>query len=165
MRVGLGYDAHPLVEGRRLVLGGVEVPYSHGLGGHSDGDVLAHAVADAVLGAAGLGELGELFPASDPRWHGISSLVFLEEIARRLTAAAARLVNVDAVLVADRPRLGPYREQMRQRLAGALGVEVAQVAVKPKSNEGLGFEGTGAGMSARAVALVEIGARKGDGRG
>jgi len=154
MRVGIGYDAHRLVTGRPLILGGVEIANPTGLDGHSDADVLAHAVADAVLGAAGLGELGELFPASDERFRGASSLRLLEEVAERVRAAGLRVVNVDAVVIADRPRLGPHRAAMRANLARALGLDERAVGVKPKSNEGLGFEGTGAGMSARAVALV-----------
>jgi 2-C-methyl-D-erythritol 2,4-cyclodiphosphate synthase len=163
IRIGLGYDAHRLVAGRPLVLGGVAIPFPLGLSGHSDADVLSHAVADALLGAAGLGELGELFPAADGRWAGASSLVFLEHIRCLLGERGLRIVNVDAVVVADQPRLGPFREQMRARLAAALGIAPERVGVKPKSNEGLGFEGRGEGMSARAVALVERG--DGDGRG
>jgi 2-C-methyl-D-erythritol 2,4-cyclodiphosphate synthase len=155
-RVGIGYDAHRLVAGRKLVLGGVEVPFEVGLAGHSDADVLSHAVADAVLGAAGLGELGERFPASEGRWKGASSLAFLVETARLLDECGARLVNLDCIVVADRPPLAPYREAMRENLARALGIDAFRVSVKPKSNEGLGFEGRGEGMSARAVALVEV---------
>ena len=154
-RVGFGYDAHRLVEGRRLVLGGVEVPFARGLLGHSDADVLSHAIADALLGAAALGELGELFPATAPRWAGASSLVFLAETAALLAARGFRIVNVDAVVVAEAPRLAPYRAAMRENVARALGVELARVSLKPKSSEGLGFEGKGEGMSAHAVALVE----------
>ena len=159
IRVGLGYDAHRLVAGRKLVLGGVEVPFELGLDGHSDADVLSHAIADAVLGAAGLGELGELFPARDHDNRDRSSLVFLERIADMLSRDGMLLINVDAVIVADRPALGSYREQMRRKVAGALRVPVEQVAIKPKSNEGLGFEGRSEGMSARAVALVEFARR------
>jgi len=157
MRVGIGYDAHRLVEGRRLVLGGVEIDWPRGLDGHSDADVLAHAVADAVLGACGLGDLGELFPASDPRWRGVSSLVLVERVAEIAAEQGFRIRNVDAVIVADAPRLGPHRERMRANLALALDIAPERVSVKPKSNEGLGFEGAGAGMSARAVALVDEG--------
>jgi 2-C-methyl-D-erythritol 2,4-cyclodiphosphate synthase len=153
-RVGVGYDAHPLVPGRKLVLGGVEVAHDRGLLGHSDADVLVHAVVDALLGAAGLGELGELFPAGDPGTAGVSSLVFLERTAALLAERGWTVVNVDAVLVADRPRLSPFLPRMRDNLARVLGVAPERVSVKPKSNEGLGFAGRGEGMSACAVALL-----------
>ena len=155
-RAGIGYDAHRLVRGRPLVLGGVRIEHEVGLDGHSDADVLSHAIADAVLGAAGLGELGELYPASDERWRGASSLELLRGVARLVAENRMRLVHVDAVLIADRPRLRQFRDRMRDNLAEALGVEVARVSVKPKSNEGLGFEGSGEGMSARAIATVEV---------
>ena len=154
-RCGIGYDAHRLVPGRKLVLGGVEIPHDRGLLGHSDADVLSHAIADALLGAAGLGEIGELFPASDPRWAGVSSLHLLEQVAGRLAAHGFAIVHVDAVVVADAPPLRPHRDAMREGIARALGTEAKRVSVKPKSNEGLGFEGRGEGMSAQAVATVE----------
>lgn len=155
IRSGIGYDAHRLVAGRRLVIGGVEIEHERGLAGHSDADVLAHAVADAVLGAAGLGELGELFPASDSSSKDADSMVLLHEVGDRAVARGFRVVHVDAVIVADAPPLRPHREKMRQNLAAALGVEPRRISVKPKSNEGLGFQGEGSGMSAYAVATVD----------
>jgi 2-C-methyl-D-erythritol 2,4-cyclodiphosphate synthase len=155
IRTGIGYDAHRLVAGRELVLGGVGIPHDRGLEGHSDADVLAHAVADALLGAAGLPDLGELYPASDPRYARASSLALLAEVAGLLAGRGLRVVNVDAVVVADAPRLGPHREGMRANLARALGLPVERVSVKPKSSEGLGFAGRGEGMAALATALVE----------
>lgn len=155
IRCGIGYDAHRLVPGRDLVLGGVKIPFTHGLAGHSDADVLCHAVADSVLGASGLGELGELYPATDEQWRNASSLVLLAGVAARLASVGGRVLWIDAVLVADAPKLRTYREAMRHNVATALGVQVAIVSIKPKSNEGLGFEGAGEGMSARAVATIE----------
>lgn len=152
--MGIGYDAHRLVSGRPLILGGVNVPYALGLEGHSDADVLSHAVADALLGAAGLGDLGQVFPSSEPRFRGASSLVLLREVAARVRGSGYDIVNVDAVVVADAPHLEPFRSAMRANLAAALEVAIADVNLKPKSNEGLGFEGEGRGMSARAVALL-----------
>ncbi|HVA38260.1 MAG TPA: 2-C-methyl-D-erythritol 2,4-cyclodiphosphate synthase [Candidatus Dormibacteraeota bacterium] len=154
-RVGYGYDAHPLVPGRPLILGGVRVEHEAGLLGHSDADVLAHAVADAILGAAALGDLGGRFPASDPRWKGADSLRMLAECAGAVREVGWELANVDAVLVAQRPRLGAHVEAMRENLARALFVPVLAVSVKVKSPEGLGFEGEEKGMSASAVALLE----------
>ncbi|MDE2571298.1 MAG: 2-C-methyl-D-erythritol 2,4-cyclodiphosphate synthase [bacterium] len=154
-RVGYGYDAHPLVAGRLLLIGGVRIEHELGLQGHSDADVLAHAVADAVLGAAALGDLGGRFPASDPRWKDADSLRMLAECAGAVREVGWELANVDAVVVAQRPRMGPYVEAMRENLARALFVPVVAVSVKIKSPEGLGFEGEERGMSARAIALLE----------
>ena len=152
--VGHGYDVHRLVEGRRLVLGGVEIPFERGLLGHSDADVLAHAVADAVLGAAGLGDLGRHFPDTDPRWKGVSSLVLLETVAAMLGEQGKRVVRVDATVVAQRPKLAPFVPGMEQNLSAALGAGRGAVTVKATTTEGLGFEGRGEGISAHAVALV-----------
>ena len=155
MRVGLGYDLHPFAEGRRLVLGGVDVPHPRGLSGHSDADVLAHAVVDAVLGAAALGDIGQHFPDSDPRFHGVSSLELLARSMRVVSEAGWRLVNVDAVVTAEEPRLQPHLARMAERLASCLGVESSQVGVKATSPEGMGALGRREGIAAQAVALLE----------
>ena len=154
MRVGIGYDVHPLAEGRPLVLGGVIVPFSHGLLGHSDGDTLIHAVIDALLGAAGLGDIGTHFPSSDGQYRGIASTVLLRHTAALLASHGWRVVNVDATIVAERPRLGPYLDAMRRELALNLGEDASTVHVKAKTNDGLGFLGAGEGMAAWAVALI-----------
>ncbi|MBQ7519656.1 MAG: 2-C-methyl-D-erythritol 2,4-cyclodiphosphate synthase [Clostridia bacterium] len=153
-RVGHGYDAHRLGEDRRLILGGVEVPYEKGLLGHSDADVLVHAVIDALLGAAALGDIGQHFPDKDPQYKGISSILLLKETARILQNAGFAAHNVDATLIAQRPKLAAYIPQMRQNIADALGLELGRVSVKATTTEGMGFEGTGEGISAHAVALV-----------
>ena len=155
MRVGYGYDAHRLEPGRRLVLGGVEIPFERGLSGHSDADVLSHAVADAVLGALGLGDIGRHFPDSDPRYRDVSSLRLLERVAEMVLAFSARIQNVDTTLVAERPRVAPYVDQMRQNLGRSLGIPPDAVSVKATTNEGMGFPGREEGMAAWAVALVE----------
>lgn len=155
MRVGHGYDTHRLVEGRALVLGGVEIPFDKGLLGHSDADVLCHAVADAVLGAIGLGDIGRLFPDTDPGLKGVSSLVLLDGVARRVREGAGCILNVDATLVAERPRIAPYVERMRQNIGKALGLPPERISVKATTNEGMGFPGREEGMAAWAVALVE----------
>jgi 2-C-methyl-D-erythritol 4-phosphate cytidylyltransferase/2-C-methyl-D-erythritol 2,4-cyclodiphosphate synthase len=151
--MGVGYDVHPFAAGRRLVLGGVEFE-GDGLQGHSDADICAHAIGDAVLGAAGLGDLGRHFPDTDPRWEGISSLRLLAEIARLAAERGWRVGNCDVTLAARRPRIGPRAEEMRARLAGALGVSPGQVNVKATTGEGLGFVGRGEGIAAHAVALL-----------
>jgi 2-C-methyl-D-erythritol 2,4-cyclodiphosphate synthase len=153
-RIGIGYDAHAVAPGRPLVLGGVHIESDWGLAGHSDADVLAHAVGDALLGAAALGDLGVHFPPGDPRWKAISSLVLLEHIARLLGERGFRIGNVDATLLAERPRLDPHREAMRGRLAAALGIPVDSVSVKATTNEGLGFVGRHEGLAAMAVARI-----------
>ena len=155
-RVGLGFDVHPFASRRPLVLGGVEVPAERGLGGHSDADVLSHAVADALLGALALGDLGRHFPDSDPRFCGASSLVLLAEVAARVRARGGRVVNVDATIVAEAPRLAPHLDAMRVRLAETLGVAGDRVSVKAKHAEGLGALGRQEGIAAMAVALVEV---------
>ena len=155
LRIGHGYDVHRLVEGRPLVLGGVTIPYEKGLLGHSDADVLTHAVMDALLGAAALGDIGKLFPDTDEQYRGADSLLLLRTVGERLRAAGWQLVNLDATLLAQAPKLAPYRQLMRERMAEALGVSVEQIGVKATTEEGLGFTGSGEGMSAHAVALLE----------
>ena len=154
MRIGQGYDVHKLVQDRRLVLGGVEVPYRLGLLGHSDADVLAHAVMDALLGAAALGDIGKLFPDSDPAYAGADSLVLLRRVAEVLAEHGYGIGNVDATVLAQRPKLAPHIPEMRERLAAAMGIGPGQVSVKATTEEGLGFTGTGEGIAAHAVALI-----------
>ncbi len=154
MRVGLGYDVHALAEGRPLIVGGVEVPYRKGLLGHSDADVLTHAVADAVLGAARAGDIGLLFPDTDASWAGADSLDLLARVAGQVRSLGFEIVDVDTVLVAQAPKMSPYRDAMRAHLARALGVSVECVGVKATTTEGLGFEGRGEGIAAHAVALL-----------
>lgn len=155
LRIGHGYDVHRLVEGRELILGGVTVPYDKGLLGHSDADVLTHAVMDALLGAAGLGDIGSLFPDNDNAYLNISSIYLLQQVALKLKDAGVQVVNIDATLIAQAPKVAPYRLAMRQNIASALGVDVEQVGVKATTEERLGFTGDGSGMAAHAVALVE----------
>lgn len=155
MRVGIGYDAHRLVAGRPLIIGGVTIPHVTGLDGHSDADVLTHALIDALLGACSLGTIGEHFPPGDDRYRGISSLELLAHTARTLSAAGRTVVNVDSVVVAERPRLQPFLGAMRANLARTLGLEPAAVGVKATSPEGLGSLGREEGISAQAVVLVE----------
>ena len=155
MRIGHGYDVHRLAEGRRLILGGVEIPFEKGLLGHSDADVLAHAVMDALLGAAALGDIGKLFPDSDPAYEGADSLVLLGRVARVLDENGYGIGNVDATVLAQRPKLAPHIPAMRERLAAAMGVDSGRVSVKATTEEGLGFTGTGEGIAAHAVALIE----------
>jgi 2-C-methyl-D-erythritol 2,4-cyclodiphosphate synthase len=154
-RSGLGYDVHPLAPGRTLVLGGVEIPYPLGLQGHSDADVLAHAVGDALLGAAGLGDLGRHFPDTDERYRGISSLRLLEQIREKISLRGWTVVNVDGTIVAQKPRLAPYLPVMEKRLSAALAVDPDRVNLKATTTEGLGFAGREEGMAAYAVALLE----------
>jgi len=153
-RVGTGFDAHALVEGVPLVLGGVRIEHARGLAGHSDGDVLAHALTDALLGAAGLEDIGALFPSDDPELAGADSLELLAQAWERVQADAWQLANADVVLVGEEPRLAPHRDEMRRRLAGALGVEPERVAVRATTTDGLGFAGRGEGLAAQAVALL-----------
>ena len=157
-RVGIGYDVHPLVEGRPLILGGVRIPYARGLGGHSDADVLAHAIVDALLGAASLGDIGGHFPPEDPRFKDADSMGFLAETARLLAHHRWRISNIDATIVAQEPRLAPHLQQMRERLSRALELDPQQVNIKGKSTNGLGFEGRGEGIAAHAIALIETAA-------
>ena len=155
MRIGLGYDVHALVEGRKLILGGVEIPFERGLEGHSDADVLTHAVADAVLGALRDGDLGQHFPDTDEQYRGADSLALLEQVAALARAQGWEIVDVDTVIIAQEPKLAPYREQMRLNLSTALGIEVEAVGVKATTTEWLGFEGRGEGMAAQAIVLLE----------
>jgi 2-C-methyl-D-erythritol 2,4-cyclodiphosphate synthase len=155
MRVGQGFDVHRLVSGRALVLGGVRVPHARGLEGHSDADVLAHAVGDALLGALGEGDLGRHFPSSDERWRDASGATLLAEITARIARAGLAIANVDATVVAQEPKLAPFQAQIREGLAKQLGVELARVNVKLKSTDGLGAIGRGEGIAAQAVVLLE----------
>ena len=155
MRVGHGYDVHRLVEGRKLILGGVEIPWEKGLLGHSDADVLLHALMDAMLGAAALGDIGQHFPDSDERYAGADSLQLLAEVSRLLTEAGYRLVNADCTILAQRPKLMPHVPAMRANIARVLGVELDAVSVKATTEEGLGFTGDGSGIAAHAVVLIE----------
>lgn len=155
MRVGHGYDVHRLVEGRKLILGGVEIPWEKGLLGHSDADVLLHALMDAMLGAAALGDIGQHFPDSDERYAGADSLQLLAEASRLLTEAGYRLVNADCTILAQRPKLMPHVPAMRANIARVLGVEPDAVSVKATTEEGLGFTGDGSGIAAHAVVLIE----------
>jgi 2-C-methyl-D-erythritol 2,4-cyclodiphosphate synthase len=154
-RIGHGYDVHRLVSGRPLILGGVNIPWERGLLGHSDADVLTHAVMDAISGAAKLGDIGKLFPDTDPAYAGISSLKLLKEVARLLEERGMSIINVDATLLAQAPKVSPYRQQMEMNLAETLGISTEQVNIKETTEEGLGFTGDGSGMAAHAVVLLE----------
>ena len=156
LRIGHGYDVHRLVDERKLVLGGVEIPWEKGLLGHSDADVLVHAVMDALTGASRLGDIGKLFPDTDPAYAGISSLKLLAEVGRLLEEKGFVVVNIDATLLAQAPKVGPYKQQMAENMAAALNIRPEQVNVKATTEEGLGFTGDGSGMAAHAVALLEI---------
>ena len=159
MRIGHGYDVHRLVEGRPLILGGVEIPYEKGLLGHSDADVLTHAVMDALLGACALGDIGHLFPDSDPAYAGADSLRLLDAVVERVGQAGFRVGNVDATVLAQAPKLAPHLPRIRRNLADRLGVPLTAVSVKATTEEGLGFTGSGAGIAAHAVCLLEEEAR------
>ena len=155
LRIGHGYDVHRLVEGRRLILGGVDIPWEKGLLGHSDADVLVHAIMDALTGAARLGAIGKLFPDTDPAYADISSLKLLREVGRLLSEKGFAVVNIDATLLAQAPKVGPYRPRMAANVAEALGIDPEQVNIKATTEEGLGFTGDGSGMAAHAVVLLE----------
>lgn len=155
LRIGHGYDVHRLVEGRRLIIGGVDIPWEKGLLGHSDADVLIHAVMDALTGAARLGDIGKLFPDTDPAYAGISSVKLLSHVGKLLKEKGFAVVNIDCVLLAQAPKVGPYRAQMAENMAAALGVDTEQINVKATTEEGLGFTGDGSGMAAHAVVLLE----------
>ena len=155
LRIGHGYDVHRLTEGRKLILGGVEIPWEKGLLGHSDADVLVHAVMDALTGAARLGDIGKLFPDTDPAYAGISSLKLLAEVGRLMGEKGFAVVNIDATLLAQAPKVGPYRAQMTENMAAALKIDPEQVNVKATTEEKLGFTGDGSGMAAHAVVLLE----------
>lgn len=156
MRVGLGYDVHRLVEDRKLILGGVEIPYKKGLLGHSDADVLLHAIMDALLGAAALGDIGKHFPDSDERYKGISSIKLLEEVGKLLDEHLYVINNIDATVIAQRPKVGPYREQMIKNIANALKIDENLINVKATTEEGLGFTGNGEGISSQAIASISL---------
>jgi 2-C-methyl-D-erythritol 2,4-cyclodiphosphate synthase len=155
-RVGIGYDVHQMVAGRKLILGGVEIPHPKGLDGHSDADVMMHAICDAVLGALGEGDIGHFFPNTDPRWKGAPSRVFLESASALVVKRNGRIVNVDATLIAQQPKLQPHIAEMKKRIAAALGVAEKQVGIKATTNEHLGFIGREEGIAAMAVASVEL---------
>jgi 2-C-methyl-D-erythritol 2,4-cyclodiphosphate synthase len=157
MRIGQGYDVHALAPGRKLVIGGVRIPHEKGLAGHSDADVLVHAVCDALLGAAGLGDLGTHFPDSDPRYKDADSRGLLREVARLLAQRGLRVVNLDATVIAQAPKMAPHIPAMRENLAADLGIATAAVNIKAKTTEQLGFVGRGEGIAADAVALVDAG--------
>ena len=154
-RIGTGYDVHKLVAGRRLILGGVDIPYEKGLLGHSDADVLLHAIMDALLGAAALGDIGLHFPDSDKRYAGADSRALLREVGRLLKEAGYTAANIDATVIAQRPKLRPYIDTMRANIASDLGLAVSQVSVKATTEEGLGFTGSGEGIASQAVCLIE----------
>lgn len=151
---GIGYDLHRLVEGRKLMLGGVEVPFEKGSEGHSDGDVLSHALCDALLGAASLGDIGTHFPDSDPKWKGASSLVFLEHVRKMLADRRLRIVHADAIVICERPKLGPHFPAMRAALAKSLGITSDEINLKAKTNEGTGEIGRGEAIAAHAIATL-----------
>ena len=153
-RIGIGYDFHRLAENRKLVLGGIEIPYNKGLLGHSDADVLTHAICDAILGAAALGDIGVHFPSSDPQYKDTPSMVFLIKVLELLTNAGYELVNLDCVLLAEEPKLSPFFKKMAERIAGVLGLDPSQVSIKATTTEGMGAIGRGEGISAQAIALI-----------
>ena len=152
--VGIGYDVHQLVQGRKLILGGVEIPHSKGLDGHSDADVLMHAICDAVLGALGEADIGHFFPNTDPRWRGASSRVFLQEAARQVNFREGRIVNIDATLIAQQPKIAPHLQAMKANIAAALGLNINRVGIKATTNEKMGFVGRGEGIAALATVLL-----------
>ena len=156
MRVGIGYDVHPLVEGRKLILGGVEIPHSRGLDGHSDADVLMHAICDAVLGALGEADIGHFFPNTDSRWRGAPSKIFLQEAARLAGLREGKLVNIDATVIAQAPKIFPHVQEMKLNIAQALGIDFHRVGIKATTNEHLGFIGREEGIAAMAVASVDL---------
>ena len=155
MRIGQGYDSHRFAVGRRLVLGGVEIPHDRGLAGHSDADAVAHAITDALLGAAGLGDIGRHFPPTDEQWSGADSMDLLARVLHLLEEENYQVVNVDVTVIAEAPKIGPHADAMRARLAAVMGISPEQVSVKGKSNEGMGWTGQGEGIAALAVALID----------
>lgn len=155
MRIGHGYDVHKLVEGRRLIVGGVEIPHTMGLLGHSDADVLLHAISDALLGACAMGDIGKLFPDTDDRWEGADSLVLLREVVKKINENGFYIENIDSTLIAQKPKMSPYIEQMRANIADACSVDISAVSVKATTEEKLGFTGREEGISAHAVALIK----------
>ena len=155
-RVGLGYDVHQLKEGRPLILGGVEIPHKTGLDGHSDADVLMHAICDAILGAMGQGDIGSFFPPSDPQWKDAPSKIFLQEAASQIKKQNGQLINVDAMLIAEAPKIAPHISAMKNNIAAALGVKPGDIGIKATTNETMGFIGRGEGMAAHAVASIQL---------
>lgn len=155
MRIGHGYDVHKLVEGRKLIMGGVEIPYEKGLLGHSDADVLLHAISDALLGAAALGDIGKLFPDTDPQFKGADSLVLMAEVMRNIKEMGYRVVNVDATIIAQKPKMRGYIDSMRENIAKVLECDISDINVKATTEEGMGFTGEGMGISAHAVCLID----------
>ena len=155
LRIGMGYDVHKLVEGRKLILGGVEIPHTLGLLGHSDADVLVHAVMDALLGAIAGGDIGKHFPDTDPQYKGVSSIKLLEYVKGFLDREGAKIHNIDATIIAQKPKMAPYIMTMRENIANALGIELDQINVKATTEEGLGFTGTEAGISSQAIVLLD----------
>ena len=157
MRIGMGYDVHKLVENRDLILGGVKIPYEKGLLGHSDADVLLHAIMDALLGAAALGDIGKHFPDTDPAYKGASSMELLKQVGALIEQKLYVIGNIDATIIAQRPKMAPHIEKMRENVAEALGIEKDQINIKATTEEGLGFTGSGEGISSQAIAALEIG--------
>ena len=156
VHVGIGYDVHALVEGRKLILGGVEITHAKGLEGHSDADVLMHAICDAILGALGESDIGHFFPNTDPRWKGAASRVFLQEAARLVEVRKGKIINVDATVIAQAPKIFPHIQAMKREIGEALGVKVERVGIKATTNERLGFIGREEGIAAQAVASVDL---------
>lgn len=155
MRIGMGYDVHRLAENRKMIIGGVEIPYEKGLLGHSDADVLLHAIMDALLGAAALGDIGKHFPDTDPAYEGISSMKLLEKVGQLLEDNRYVIENIDATIIAQKPKMRPYIDTMRENIAGALGIELSQVNVKATTEEGLGFTGAMEGISSQAICMLQ----------
>lgn len=155
MRIGHGYDVHRLCEGRRLIIGGIDIPHEKGLLGHSDADVLSHAIADALLGAAALGDIGKLFPDTDPKYEGADSLNLLKKVATHIYCAGYRIVNIDSTVIAQAPKLAPHINKMRANIARSLDLDISEVSIKATTEEGLGFSGEGLGIAAHAVCLIE----------
>lgn len=155
MRIGMGYDVHRLAENRKMIIGGVEIPYEKGLLGHSDADVLLHAIMDALLGAAALGDIGKHFPDTDPAYEGISSMKLLEKVGQLLEDNRYVIENIDATIIAQKPKMRPYIDTMRENIAGALGIELFQVNVKATTEEGLGFTGAMEGISSQAICMLQ----------
>ncbi|MGV3774092.1 MAG: 2-C-methyl-D-erythritol 2,4-cyclodiphosphate synthase [Verrucomicrobiales bacterium] len=154
--VGIGYDVHQLVEGRKLILGGVEIPHPRGLDGHSDADALMHAICDAILGALGEPDIGTFFKNSDPRWKNAASKLFLHEAARQVEFHAGRIINIDATIIAQEPKVGPYVQSMKEQVATALNISLKKVGIKATTNETMGFIGRGEGIAAMAVASIDL---------
>ena len=155
MRIGHGYDVHKLTEGRKLIIGGVEIPYEKGLLGHSDADVLLHAISDALLGAAALGDIGKLFPDTDPQFKGADSLLLMKEVYRQIKEKGYKVINVDATIIAQKPKMRPHIDSMRSNIAKALDTDIDCINVKATTEEGMGFTGEGLGISAHAVCLID----------